>query len=168
MFFTTGAAAACSNVPSMKIEDACKACPGKSAYAACKETLQSAPDPAEVTTYVLMVARKAHLKYNSTMNAINLELGAGKDRRQEEAMVYCRDMYEKAYDLMASGAAHLSGCDFGLAEGKFSWALSTTGACLNIVRETAFPSSWMANRVKPGFDLTVVVETLAYLLIHAS
>ena len=97
----------------MKIEDACKACPGKSAYGACKETLQSAPDPREVTTYVLMVARKAHLKYASTMNTINLDLGAWKDRGQEEeeAMVYCRDMYEKAYDLMASGAAHLSGCD---------------------------------------------------------
>ena len=85
MFFTTtGGVAACRNVPSMKIEDACKACPGKSAYGACKETLQSAPDPREVTTYVLMVARKAHLKYASTMNTINLDLGAWKDRGQEE------------------------------------------------------------------------------------
>ncbi|RLM60632.1 hypothetical protein C2845_PM14G02350 [Panicum miliaceum] len=92
MVFTAGAA--CDNVPSTKMEYACRAC-HSNWYHVCRDALQSAPDAAEVSTYPLIATRKANLKYSDTMNEITMMLGVGiLPGEEREAISHCKEKQE--------------------------------------------------------------------------
>nr|CAB3482108.1 unnamed protein product [Digitaria exilis] len=131
--------------------------------AACDKTLQSAPDAAAVTTYALIATKKASEKYSDTMNKINMMLGA-KDLPSEEreAISHCREKYREASSQMASGADHLSSCDFRHTRQEFMDALTAVRSCLDRLHDS-FQSLPLYVLVEADFAVTGVASDLEAL-----
>ena len=64
---------ACDNVPSMTCTTACKET--NKWEQLCEQTLQTAPDTAEVTVYALIATRLAKRRYEDTMAELDQMLG---------------------------------------------------------------------------------------------
>nr|TKW09035.1 hypothetical protein SEVIR_6G064700v2 [Setaria viridis] len=159
--FTTGAA--CDNVSSTKMEYACRACHAKW-YHVCRETLQSAPDAAEVTTYALIATKKANLKYSDTMDKISMMLGDGNlPGKEREAVSHCKERYGEAGSQMVSGANHLSGCDFRHTRQEYMDALTAIRSCLDKLHDS-FQSLPLYGMVAADFALTGVANDLEALM----
>ncbi|PUZ50070.1 hypothetical protein GQ55_6G030200 [Panicum hallii var. hallii] len=155
MVFTAGAA--CDNVPSTKMEYACRAC-HSNWYHVCRDALQSAPDAAEVSTYALIATRKANLKYSDTM-MLGVGILPGEER---EAISHCKK-YGEACGQMASGAGHLSGCDFMHTRQEYMDALTAIRSCLDRLHGS-FRSLPLYAMVAADFSLTGVANDLEALI----
>ncbi|KAF8669924.1 hypothetical protein HU200_051106 [Digitaria exilis] len=107
--------------------------------------------------------KKASLKYSDTMNKINVMLEA-KDLpgEEREAISHCREKYREASSQMASGADHLSSCDFRHTRQEFMDALTAVRSCLDRLHDS-FQSLPLYALVEADFAVTGVARDLEAL-----
>ncbi|WVZ95122.1 hypothetical protein U9M48_040923 [Paspalum notatum var. saurae] len=159
----------CNNVPTMTWEEACvKACATDPDNAArlelCKQTLQSGPDSAEVTVYVLIATRLAKLKYEDTMAEMDQMMGPGNLGADEKAAIsLCKKKYGEASSLLASVNDQLFACDLSRVRQEFIDAQVAVGACQNSM--WAYQSMSLLTKVSADNDLTVVAYLLGALIV---
>ncbi|KAF8712859.1 hypothetical protein HU200_028633 [Digitaria exilis] len=159
-FFVSGDA--CDKVPLMRWTDACfKAC-RPPLYSVCQETLQSAPEVAEVTAYVVLAARLAKRSYDDTVGRAERLIATGAiPGDQRPAYQACIDNYATARIRMVSVVTDLTGCDFTHARQEFDDAVAAMEACGKGLA-SGTPLVAMNNG---DHDLTMVVSQLGALIL---
>ena len=163
LVFTAGAA--CPNVPTMKMDDVCNELRNLEWTHSCWVALNSSslPKTAELTDYVIMAARHAHLRYEGTLNSVKEMLTAGRrlPGKLREAYTYCRDQYLEALSLMASFDDQLHRCDFTHIPKE-----DTVGSCADKLRASLLEKMPLYTYdVKDDEILAIVVFELGNMLI---
>jgi NADH:ubiquinone reductase (non-electrogenic) len=163
-FFPAGGDA-CADVPSMRWTDACfKAC-RPPLYSLCQETLQDAPDVAELTAYVVLAARLAKRAYDDTVGRAARLIATGSipgDQRQ--AYQQCIDRYATARVRMVSLVAELTSCDFANTRQEYADAVAAMESCgQGLSAGTPLVAMNAADR-----DLTMVAYDLGALIVGSS
>ncbi|KAJ1267218.1 hypothetical protein BS78_07G039700 [Paspalum vaginatum] len=157
----------CNNVPSMTWEDAClNACGTDDAarLQLCKQTLQGAPDSAELTMYALIATRLARLKYEDSMAEMDQMMGTGNLGTDEKAAIgLCKKNYGLARSLLSGVNDQLFACDLSRVRQEFIDAQVAVGACQNGMWE--YQGLSLFAKVSADNDLTTVAYLLCALIV---
>ncbi|TVU43392.1 hypothetical protein EJB05_09859, partial [Eragrostis curvula] len=104
----------CDGAPIMTWTDAClKACTTPTLYNLCQQTLQIAPNTAQVTVYAFVAAKLAVTSYQTTTAAAKkLMADASVPADDRAAYKYCVDQYAVATERMDGVVDDMYNCKF--------------------------------------------------------
>ncbi|KAL6659465.1 hypothetical protein ACP70R_003505 [Stipagrostis hirtigluma subsp. patula] len=114
-------AAACPDLPSMTVEDACRTAAGTLLmYELCKDALRDVSYPSNcVDLYALVAAKRALASYDDTARAAgDLLRGDGLTGDERGAYEACVAAYRDATGTMEAVAGEVVGCRFGEGLGQ--------------------------------------------------
>ncbi|KAG0522446.1 hypothetical protein BDA96_07G037800 [Sorghum bicolor] len=153
---------ACANVPSMTSTEACQQT--NKWEQLCQQTLQTAPDTAEVTVFALVATRLAKSAYEDTLSALDQMLGPGNLPGAERlAIDNCKETYSTALSKMAGVVDHMSACDFSLASKEYIDAEAGVRSCLEGLQPYQFLP--LFGKVSADHDLTLVAYLLGAIIV---
>ncbi|CAO2176530.1 unnamed protein product [Urochloa humidicola] len=114
-FSTPSMSAACPDVPSMTVEQACRKAAGTLLmYDLCKDAMRDVTYPSNtVDLYALVAAKRALASYADTAHSIDALLAGGNlPGDDRDAYELCKESYGEATGTMNGVAAALVGCRF--------------------------------------------------------
>uniref|UniRef100_K3YMT0 Pectinesterase inhibitor domain-containing protein n=2 Tax=Setaria italica TaxID=4555 RepID=K3YMT0_SETIT len=106
---------ACHDLPSMTVEQACRAATGTELmYELCKDAMRDVSYPSNgVDLYALVAAKRALASFDDTAHALDALLADGSLTGDEKnAYALCKESYGQATDTMNGVAAAVVGCRF--------------------------------------------------------
>ena len=153
---------ACDNVPSMTITEACQQT--NKWEQLCEQTLQGAPDTAEVTVYALTATTVARSRYQETLTELDQMLAPGNLPGAERlAIDNCKEQYSAAVSQIAGVVNNLSACNFTLASKENIDAEAGVRSCQEGLQPYQFLPLFA--KVSADHDSTMVAYLLGAIIV---
>jgi pectinesterase inhibitor-like protein len=156
---------ACNKVPTMSWSEAClKVSPTPAVYNVCQETLQHAPDTAEVTVYAIAAATAAKNSYGVTTSAAEELLLFGSFPEVERAAIrQCLYKTSMARARMDDVVNDMNLCYFRDIFEEYIYTVYAMDSCKDALSQ--FPASPLVAMNAADHDVTIVAVHLGSLVL---